>query len=74
MAKCKALTGSAVKGLMPWGYMRNEIITQRRSVARGGATVLKVGETNSESEASRKIFLTPQLFGQWRYKISLRYS
>ena len=36
-------------------------------VARGGATVLKVGGTNSASEASRKIFLTPPspLFGQW---------
>ena len=33
-------------------------------LTRGGATVLKVGGTNSASEASRKIFLTPPpLFG-----------
>ena len=41
-------------------------------VGRGGATVLKVGGTNSASGASRKFFLTPPLFSQWGDKILLR--
>ena len=40
-------------------------------VSRGGATVLKVGGTNSASEASRKFFFDPPLFGQWGDKILL---
>jgi len=39
----------------------------------GGATVLKVGGgENFASGASKKIFLTPPLFGQWGDKILLR--
>ena len=42
--------------------------------ARGGATVLKVGGTNSASEASRKIFFDPPRFlaSGGRDKILLR--
>ena len=39
--------------------------TNKDTVPRGGATVLKVGGDNFASGASKKIFLTPPLFGQW---------
>ena len=38
------------------------VITSFILADRGGVTVLKVGGTNSASEASRKIFLTPPRF------------
>ena len=37
---------------------------------RGGATVLKVGGTNSASEASRKYFLTPHFLAIWGQNIA----
>ena len=61
-------TLKAVVGISPGGLVSHI----PDAFDRGGATVLKVGGTNSASRASRKFFLTPPLFGQWGDKILLR--
>ena len=59
----------------PRQWARAEPVRQTLFIAfwagnRGGATVLKVGGTNSASEASRKYFLTPHFLAIWGQNIA----